>query len=96
MIAGNFELINVNFARKGGGHWVFMNGDILNNSNRNYTSAVFRLSVFENKHLMWTGPLKVRNFKKRQTRPFEVQLENFAYESLPRISRYELFFESGY
>ena len=96
MAVGNFELLNVTFARKGGGHWVFMTGEILNNSSRNYTSAVFRLSVFERNHVMWTGAVRVRNFRKHQGRPFEVQMERFAYESIVHISRYELFFESGY
>ena len=96
MISGSFELLNVDFARKGGGHWVFMTGEIINNSSRNYTSAVFRLSVFERTHLVWTGAVRVRNFRKHQTRPFEVQMERFGYEAVVRISRYELFFESGY
>jgi len=92
----NFELLNVNFTKKGEGHWVFMNGEILNNSNRNYSSAVFRLSVFGRTHLLWTGLIRVRNFRRRQARPFEVLMEKLGYEYVPRISRYELFFESGY
>jgi hypothetical protein len=96
MFAGNFELLNVNFNKKGAGYRVFMNGEILNNSNRHYASAVFKLSVFERTHLLWTGPLRIRNFRKRQARPFELQMEKFGAELLPRISRYELFFESGY
>jgi len=96
MIAGSFELINVNFSRKGAGHWVFIDGEIINNSNRSYVSAVFKISVFEKTHLLWTGPLRVRNFKKRQTRAFELQMENLGREFLPRISKCELFFESGY
>jgi hypothetical protein len=96
MFVGNFELFNVNFTKKGDGHWVFMNGEILNNSNRNYSSAVFHLSVFDRMHLLWTGAVKVRNFRKRQTRPIEVLMEKLSYESIPRISRYEIFFESGY
>ncbi len=96
MFTGSFELLNVTFTKKGGGNWVFMNGEILNSSNRNYVSAVFRVSIFENNYLMWTGPVKVRNFRKRQARPFEVQLEKFGQEQVPRISRYEVFFESGY
>jgi hypothetical protein len=96
MIAGNFELSNVNFTKKGGGNWVFIGGDILNNSNRSYVSAVFKISVFEKTHLLWTGPLRVRNFKRRQSRSFELQLESVGYEFVPRISKCELFFESGY
>jgi hypothetical protein len=96
MFTGNFELMNVNFTRKGTGHWVFMEGEILNNSSRNYTSVVFKLSVFEKMHLLWTGPLRVRNFRRRQSRVFELQMERFGPEAIPRISRYELFFESGY
>jgi hypothetical protein len=96
MIAGNFELLNVEYSRKGGGHWVFLKGEIFNNSSRTYTSAVFKLSVFEHTHLLWTGPLRVRNFKKRHTRPFELQMETLRAELIPRISKCELFFESGY
>jgi len=96
MMAGNFELLNVEYSRKGGGHWVFVKGDILNNSNRNYISAVFKISVFEHTHILWTGPLRVRNFKKGRTRPFELQMENLRVEMMPRISKCELFFENGY
>lgn len=95
MSVNSFELLNVNFVKKGV-HWVFMNGEILNNTNRNYVSAVFRLSIFESTHLLWTGPVKVRNFRKRQARSFEVQLEKLGYDCVPRISRYEIYFESGY
>jgi len=96
MIQGNFVLLNVDFIRKGGGHWVFMTGEIMNSSNRNYSSAVFRLSVFERMHLLWAGSIRVINFRRHQTRSFEVQMEKLGYEYVPRITRHEIFFESGY
>jgi hypothetical protein len=96
MSAANFDLLSVNFTKKGGGHWIFMSGEIANNSNKSYTSAVFRLSVFERSFLLWTGVIRVRNFRKRQTRPFDVLMEGLGREFMPRISRYEIFFESGY
>ncbi len=96
MYLGNFELLNVTFTKKGGGHWVFISGEIANRSNKSYASAVFRMNIFEGTHVMWTGLIKVRNFRVRQTRPFEVQLESLSVDCIPRISKYEIFFETGY
>jgi hypothetical protein len=92
----SFSLLNVNFAKKGTGHWIFMNGEVMNNTNRTYTSVVFRLSVFEGQHILWSGPLKLRNFRRHSSRPFEVQLEKVEVDAAKGISRYEIFFETGY
>ena len=96
MPAGNFSLYNVSFKRKGTGRWVFMSGEITNNLKRDYTSTVFKLSVFERDTILWSGSIKIRNFRKGHTKPFEVLMDGLVHNITPRISRYEIYFESGY
>lgn len=96
MATGNFPFYNVTFKRKGDGKWVFAEGEIENNTNKDYSVALFRISVFDKNILIWTGPLKIKGFKKRQHKPFEILMEGLNYYSLSTISRYDIYFESGY
>jgi hypothetical protein len=96
MPQGSFSFYNINFKRKGAGKWVFVQGEIQNESNRDYNTALFRLAVFDKSVLMWTGVIKITGFRKKQTRPFEILMEGLEYRSVSRISRHEICFESGY
>jgi hypothetical protein len=96
MPKGNFQFYNVTFKRKGTAHWVFAQGEIANESGKDYNTAMFRMSIFDKNLLMWTGTLKIMGFRKRQTRPFELLMEGLNYRSMSAISRYEIYFESGY
>ena len=92
----SFPFYNINFRRKGGGKWVFVQGEITNDSGKDYNTALFRISVFDKNLLMWTGTIKIMGFRKRQTRPFELVMDGLTYRSMPAISRYDIYFESGY
>ena len=96
MAASNFYYYNINFKKKGTGKWVFAQGEISNESGKDYNTALFRLSIYDKSALMWTGNIKVMGFRKRQTRTFELLLEGLNYRSMSAISRYEIYFESGY
>lgn len=91
-----FSYYNISFDRKGRGPWVFAKGEVTNNSNKDYNTAVFRLSLSERKKLLWTGTFKVRGLKRRQTRAFELLMENLDYRTLSAIWRYDIYFEGGY
>jgi hypothetical protein len=92
----NFEYYNVSFKRFGTGSWLFVQGDVCNKGEKDYNTAVFRISMFDRKLLMWTGVFKIMGFKKRQTRHFEVPLDGFDYKRLPVMSKYEIYFETGF
>lgn len=96
MPIGSFSFYNITFQRKGGGRWVFVQGEIENNTRRDYHTALFRISVFDKNVLMWTGNIKIAGFRKRQVRSFELFMEGLGYRVIPTISRYEIHFESGY
>ena len=96
MTHANFQFFNITFKRKGTAHWVFAQGEIANESSRDYNTAMFHVSVFDKNRLMWTGTLKIMGFRRRQTRPFELLMEGLNYRTIPAISRYEIYFESGY
>ena len=96
MATAGFAFYNINFKRKGTGKWVFAYGEITNESGKEYNTAQFRLSVFDRNLLIWTGMIKIMGFRKRQTRPFELVMEGFEQRSISAISRYDIYFESGY
>ena len=96
MLQGSFPLYNVTFKRKGEGKWVFAQGEIENNTNKDYSTALFRISVFDKNMLIWTGPMKINGFRKRQTKSFEILMEGFDHYAIAGISRYDIYFESGY
>jgi len=92
----NFEFYNVTFQKVGSGIWVYARGDVKNNTNKDYNTAMFRLSLFDKNLLIWTGTFKVMGFRKGHTRPFEFLMEKLNHKSLEGVSRYEVYFESGY
>jgi hypothetical protein len=96
MQQGSFYFYNISFRRKGNGKWVFAQGEITNGSNKDFNTAVFRLITFDKNVLMWTGNIKIMGFRKRHTRPFELLMEGLDYRTIPAISRYDIYFESGY
>ena len=91
-----FEYYNVSFKRYGDASWVFVRGEVANKSEKDFNTAVFRITLFDRKLLMWTGVFKVMGFRKRQTRLFEVPLDGLDHKQLSKMTKYEIYFESGY
>ena len=96
MSCGSFSFYNISFKRKGNGKWVFAQGEIKNESSKDFNTALFRMSVFDKNILMWAGAIKIMGFRKRQTKPFDLLMEGLDYRTIAAISRYEIYFESGY
>lgn len=91
-----FSYYKIGFKRYGNGPLIYAHGDITNNSGKDYNTAVFRLSIFDKNMLIWTGNIKIRGLRKRQTKSFEVSLEGMDVAVLKAISRHDIYFESGY
>jgi hypothetical protein len=90
-----FTFSEITFERKSKS-WVLAKGDIRNISKKNYQTAMFKLTLFENDKLLWTGNIKVRGFRMGANKSFEYQLENIKLRDVKQISKYEIEFESGY
>ncbi|MDD5044857.1 MAG: hypothetical protein PHU91_00590 [Candidatus Omnitrophica bacterium] len=93
----DFSYYNVNFRRHGDGKIAYAVGDVTNGTLRDYNTAAFRMVLFDqNNRLIWSGGFKVRGLNKKRTKSFEVQLDGVDASILSRISRYDIYFESGY
>jgi hypothetical protein len=87
---------NIQFKRYGNEPWILARGEITNNSRKYYSSAIFKMSMFHRGTSIWSGVIKIKNFKKGQRRFFELIMEGLDHRILPEISKYEIYFESGY
>ena len=96
MPGGGVFVYNVTFKRKGGGHWIYAQGEVTNNLGKNYHTALLRLSVFNSSMIMWTGIIKIAGFRKGQTKTFDILKDGLRDEQVPLISRYDIYFEGGY
>lgn len=93
---GQFAYYNISFEKKGSGTWAFAQGEIKNNTGKDFQLAGFRLILFNRNTLLWSGVVKMMDFRKEQTKYFEAFLEGLDHNTLPSITRYEISFESGY
>ena len=91
-----FTYSNVNFQKYGGERLVNVQGEVTNGSEKNFNTAAFRLNIFAQGVIAWTGVFKIRNLRRGQTRPFELTLDGAAPGLAAKITKYEIFFESGY
>ena len=92
----SFTYSNVNFQKYDGDRLVNVQGEVTNGSEKNFNTAAFRINIFAQGAIAWTGVFKVRNLRKGQTRPFELALDGTAPGLAAKITKYEIFFESGY
>lgn len=76
--------------------WIVVTGEIANESRKNYTTAVFRLVVFDREHAIGTGFFKISNFRSRGIKNFEVLIFGLHHRFIPKISRCDIMMESGY
>jgi hypothetical protein len=96
MFEAGFLYHNIQFKRYGTEPWIIAKGEIVNNSRKHYSSTLFKITIFHREQPVWSGAIKIRNFKRTQRRSFELLMEGLDYRLLPEISKYEIYFESGY
>ena len=92
----SFTYSNVDFKKYGDERLISVQGEVTNGSGKNFNTAAFRINIFAQGAVAWTGVFKVRNLRKGQTRPFELALDGTAPGLAAKITKYEIFFESGY
>ena len=96
MYQTNFFYRHISFKKLGTVPWVYVKGEITNNSRRDYNTAVFRMVIFSKDVAMWNGVIKIRNLKKKQTKFFELFMIGLEHRFIPKITKYDIYFERGY
>lgn len=96
MLGASFAFSDIEFKRYGGVKLIYARGELTNGSDKQYNTAAFRLNIYDGASIAWTGVLKIRGLRKGQTKPFELPLEGAEAGLEGKISKYEIFFESGY
>ncbi|MCM8779698.1 MAG: FxLYD domain-containing protein [Candidatus Omnitrophica bacterium] len=93
----NFSYYNIDFRRYGDGKYAYVSGEVTNESLKDYETAAFRIVLFDQTNrVIWSGSFKIRGLGKKRTKSFEVPLEGVDFTIIPKISRYDIYFESGY
>lgn len=92
-----FSFDNVIFKKDSSEDALAIHGDITNDSNRDYSSAVFRLVVLAKESPLGHIMITINGFNKGRTRHFEKTLYRLTYSEVSRkITGYDAFFEGGY
>jgi len=90
-----FPIYNVSF-RRAHQDSIVVNGEIVNETGRNYAMAAFKILLFDKYHLIGSGIIKVHDFRSRAIKEFEALIEGMDCKIIPSIFKYEVLFEGGY
>ena len=91
-----FTCYNVQYHRHQVEDWIIAKGDITNESNKNYSTAVFKAKIFSGEMSIGSAVIKIHGFRSKMTRPFEAVFEGSTHLLIPKISKLELYLESVY
>lgn len=94
--AGGFYFNNIAIKKYHTTNLIYITGDITNDSNKDYNTAAFRVSVCDDKTMVWTGVVKIRGFKKKQNKSFELPLENADFNEKSSAIKCEMCFDGGF
>ena len=92
----SYSSYNIQFKRHPIENWIVVSGEIRNDTNKSYSTAVFRLKVFVGRECLGSALIKLRGFRAKATKDFEVLVEGVHRDLLSQIARHEILFESGY
>ncbi|MBN1913607.1 MAG: hypothetical protein JW788_04330 [Candidatus Omnitrophica bacterium] len=92
-----FNFDNVVFKRDSSEDALAVSGDITNNSNRDYSSVVFRLVILSKEIPLGHVMITINGFNRGRLRHFEKTLYRMTYsEAINKVTGYETYFEGGY
>jgi hypothetical protein len=92
----NYSVYNLQFKKHPVEKWVVVRGEIRNDTSKNYNTAVFHLKIFIGRDCLGAAIIKLRGFRGKSSKDFEVMVEGVHHELLSQIVRCEVLFESGY
>jgi len=90
-VAADFEIENFNFWKNEYGQTIFI-GEIINNSGKAYTLAIFQLALFDsNDKLLDVHQIEMADFLPGQRRAFKIA----PFKTYPDKLKYRLDFDGG-
>jgi hypothetical protein len=92
----NYSVYNIQFKKHSIEQWVVVSGEIHNDTSKNFSTAVFHLKLFVGQDCLGATLIKLRGFRARSSKDFDVLVEGVHYDLLSKIARCEIFFESAY
>lgn len=91
-----YSVYNLQFKKHSIEEWIVVSGEIRNDTSKHYSTAVFHLKIYVGADCIGSSLIKLRGFRGKATKAFEVLVEGVHYELLSQIVRCEILFESGY
>ena len=93
----NFSYSDIKFKKHEMENWLVVSGEVINNSNKNYSSVAFKLTLFTGNTPIGTTALTINGFTAGQVRPFESQFYDLDYQLISNTKlRCEIFAEQAY
>jgi hypothetical protein len=92
----NFAFSNIKFKKHETESWLVVTGDTTNNSDKSYSSALFRVTLFTKNTPIGHTNFTVNGFSSGQTRSFVVEFYDLDYKLLSSKLRCEIFAEHAY
>jgi len=90
-----FPTYDVNFKRGSSEETIIVTGEVRNDSNRDYTCALFKIIIYSKHSAIGSGIIKLHDFKLKTTKSFNVLIDVHS-RLIPAIVRYEIVMERGY
>jgi len=91
-----FSYYNIKFSKHPVEKWVVVSGDIRNESDKTYTTMVFRVKIYVEDECLGSGILKLPGLRAKSTKTFEIMVEGVHHKMISKISRCEILFETAY
>lgn len=91
-----FTYNNVNFQKMPGSDIVMLKADVYNDVRKDFNTVALKVNLYSGVVMVWTGIVKIRNFKRKQTRPIEIMLEGIKAPTVEGVTKCDIVFESGY
>ena len=91
-----YTYYNVKYAKHPVEKWVVVTGDVRNETNKTYSTAVFRIKIYVENDCLGSGILKIPGFRANSVKSFEIMVEGVHHQMITRITRCEILFETAY
>ncbi len=93
----NFSYSNIKFKKHELERWLIVTGEAINNTNKNFSSVVFKLTLFTRNTPIGSTGLTINGFSAGQVRPFEAEFYDLDYNLISGAKlRCEFFAEHAY
>lgn len=92
----SYSVYNIQYRKHPIEEWIVVSGEIRNDTSKSYDTVVFHLKVFVGHDSIGSAVIKLRGFRGKSSKDFEVLVEGVHHKLLNQIARCEIFFESAY